>query len=95
MLDKANFVLPSGTFSVVGLLVLAIVLVPFKAVTVKMLPFDNKSELQVMIDMPQGVTLEQTASAAREMGDYLKTVPEVTDFETYVGTSSPYNFNIV
>lgn len=78
---------------VLALLVLAIVLVPFKAVTVKMLPFDNKSELQVIIDMPQGVALEQTASAAREMGDYLKTVPEVTDFETYVGTSSPYNFN--
>jgi len=79
--------------SVVALLMIAIVLVPFKAVTVKMLPFDNKSELQVIIDMPQGSALEQTASAAREMGEYLKTVPEVTDFETYVGTSSPYNFN--
>lgn len=78
---------------VLALLVLAIVLVPFKAVTVKMLPFDNKSELQVIIDMPQGSTLEQTASVAREMGEHLKTVPEVTDFETYVGTSSPYNFN--
>jgi len=75
------------------LLLLSIVLVPLKAVTVKMLPFDNKSELQVMIDMPQGVTLEQTANVAREMGNYLKTVPEVTDFETYIGTSSPYNFN--
>lgn len=79
--------------AVVGLLVLAIILVPLKAVTVKMLPFDNKSELQVIIDMPQGVALEQTASIAQEMGDYLKTVPEVTDFETYVGTASPYNFN--
>ncbi len=78
---------------VVVLLLISVVLVPFKAVTVKMLPFDNKSELQVMIDMPQGVTLEQTARVAREMGDYLKTVPEVTDFESYIGTSSPYNFN--
>jgi len=79
--------------AVLALLLIAIVLVPFKAVTVKMLPFDNKSELQVIIDMPQGSALEQTASVAREMGDFLKTVPEVTDFETYVGTSSPYNFN--
>lgn len=78
---------------VLGVLFLAILLVPFKAVTVKMLPFDNKSELQVIIDMPQGTTLEQTASVVREMGEYLKTVSEVTDFETYVGTSSPYNFN--
>ena len=78
---------------VMALLLISLVLVPFKAVTVKMLPFDNKSELQVMIDMPQGVTLEQTARVAREMGDYLKTVPEVTDFESYIGTSSPYNFN--
>lgn len=79
--------------AVLGVLILAIVLVPFKAVTVKMLPFDNKSELQVIIDMPQGSALEQTASVAREIGEYLKAVPEVTDFETYVGTSSPYNFN--
>ncbi len=78
---------------VVVVLLFAVFLVPYKAVTVKMLPFDNKSELQVIIDMPQGTTLEQTASVAREMGEYLKTVSEVTDFETYVGTSAPYNFN--
>ncbi|MDR3559809.1 MAG: efflux RND transporter permease subunit [Negativicutes bacterium] len=75
------------------LLVLAALLVPLKAVTVKMLPFDNKSELQVMIDMPQGSTLEQTAAATRAMGEYLKTVPEVTDYEAYVGLAAPYNFN--
>jgi multidrug efflux pump subunit AcrB len=75
------------------LLGLAVVLVPLKAVTVKMLPFDNKSELQVIIDMPEGVTLEDTASLTREIGDYLKTVPEVTDYQTYVGTAAPYNFN--
>jgi len=78
---------------VVVLLVLASLLVPLKAVTVKMLPFDNKSELQVIIDMPQGSTLEQTAAAVREMGEYLKTVPEMTDYESYIGLASPYNFN--
>ncbi len=78
---------------VVLLLLAAMSLVYFKFVTVKMLPFDNKSEFQVIIDMPEGTTLEQTARVAREMGDYLSTVPEVTDYETYVGTASPYNFN--
>jgi multidrug efflux pump subunit AcrB len=78
---------------VAGLLGLAVLLVPLKKVTVKMLPFDNKSELQVVIDMPEGSTLERTASTAQQMGDYLRTVPEVKDFQLYVGTSSPYNFN--
>ena len=79
--------------SVVLLLMIAITLVPLKAVTVKMLPFDNKSELQVIIDMPEGTTLEETAAMTREMGEYLKTVPEITDYQTYVGTAAPYNFN--
>jgi len=78
---------------VVVLLLLSMSLVYFQHVTVKMLPFDNKSEFQVIIDMPEGTPLEQTARVAREMGSYLATVPEVTDFETYVGTASPYNFN--
>ena len=78
---------------ILGLLFLAIVLLPLKAVTVKMLPFDNKSELQVIIDMPEGKTLEETAALTREMTEYLKTVPEVTDYQAYVGTASPYNFN--
>ena len=78
---------------VVLLLMIAITLVPLKAVTVKMLPFDNKSELQVIIDMPEGTTLEETAAMTREMGEYLKTVPEITDYQTYVGTAAPYNFN--
>ena len=68
-------------------------LVYFKFVTVKMLPFDNKSEFQVIVDMPEGTTLEQTARVARDGQSYLSTVPEVTDYETYVGTASPYNFN--
>jgi len=75
------------------LLGLSLVLIPLKAVTLKMLPFDNKSELQVIVDMPEGVTLEESAGLGREMGEYLKTVSEVTDFQTYIGTASPYNFN--
>jgi multidrug efflux pump subunit AcrB len=58
-----------------------------------MLPFDNKSEFQVIIDMPEGTTREETARVAREIGDLVGTVPEVSDYETYVGTASPYNFN--
>ncbi|MEW6127256.1 MAG: efflux RND transporter permease subunit [Acidobacteriota bacterium] len=68
-------------------------LVAFKLVRVKMLPFDNKSEFQIIIDTPEGTTLEQTAALTREIGDYIRTVPEVTDYQTYVGTASPYNFN--
>ena len=76
-----------------GLLGLTLLLVPFKKVTVKMLPFDNKSELQVIIDMPEGSTLEETAAVTREMADFLKTVPEVSDYQAYIGTAAPYNFN--
>jgi multidrug efflux pump subunit AcrB len=75
------------------LLAASCLLVAFKAVTVKMLPFDNKSELQVIIDMPEGSTLEETAAASREIGDYLGTVPEVLDYELYTGTAAPVNFN--
>ncbi len=78
---------------VVVLLLAALSLFAFKVVRVKMLPFDNKSEFQVIIDMPAGSTLEQTASATREIGDYIRTVPEVTNYQMYVGTASPYNFN--
>jgi multidrug efflux pump subunit AcrB len=79
--------------TVVGLLLLSCSLIYFKAVTVKMLPFDNKNELQVIIDAPNGTPLEQTARMTREMGDALRHVPEVTDFQLYVGTSAPFNFN--
>ena len=78
---------------VVILLLLSCSLIWFKAVTVKMLPFDNKNELQVIIDAPEGTTLEETARITREMGDALRTVPQVTNFQTYVGISSPFNFN--
>ncbi|MDF1536876.1 MAG: efflux RND transporter permease subunit [bacterium] len=78
---------------VVLLLCASVALVPMKKVTMKMLPFDNKSELQVIIDMPEGTTLEQTAAVTRQMSEYLKTVPEVRDYQSYVGAASPYNFN--
>lgn len=68
-------------------------LVALKLVTVKMLPFDNKSELQVIIDLPEGTTLEESSALTREIGEYLKTVPEVTDYQSYVGTAAPFNFN--
>ena len=78
---------------VVILLLVSCSLILFKAVTVKMLPFDNKNELQVIIDAPNGTPLEQTARITREMGEALRSVPEVTDFQMYIGTSAPFNFN--
>ncbi len=68
-------------------------LIFLKLVRVKMLPFDNKSEFQVIVDMPEGTTLEQTARVTREIGEYVATVPEVTDYQMYVGSAAPYNFN--
>ncbi len=79
--------------SVVVLLLLACSLVAFKLVKVKMLPFDNKSEFQVIIDMPDGTTLEQTTRVAQELGQYLGQQPEVLNYQIYSGTSGPYNFN--
>jgi multidrug efflux pump subunit AcrB len=79
--------------SVVAMLLGACFLVAIGWVNVKMLPFDNKSEFQIIIDMPEGATLEDTAAAAMEMGGYIKTVNEVTDYQIHVGTSGPYNFN--
>ncbi len=79
--------------TVLALLFLALFLIPLKGVKLKMLPFDNKSEVQLIVDMPEGDALEQGAALAREMGDYLKTVPEVTDYQLYIGTAAPFNFN--
>ncbi len=79
--------------SVVVLLLLACSLVAFKLVKVKMLPFDNKSEFQVIVDMPNGTTLEQTTHVTQELGQYLGQQPEVLNYEIYSGTSGPYNFN--
>jgi multidrug efflux pump subunit AcrB len=79
--------------AVVLLLVGALSLVALRFVRVKMLPFDNKSEFQVIIDMPEGSTLEQTAAVSRDIGEYIRTVQEVKDYQLYIGTASPYNFN--
>ena len=62
-------------------------------VKVKMLPFDNKSEFQIILNMPEGSSLERTTQAAREIAATVRTEPEVTDYQVYAGTSSPYNFN--
>ena len=64
-----------------------------KSVAVKMLPFDNKNEFQVVIDMPEGTTLERTAVVARDISQYLATRPEVMNYQSYVGTSAPITFN--
>jgi multidrug efflux pump subunit AcrB len=68
-------------------------LVGIGAVKMKMLPFDNKSEFQVILNMPEGSTLEQTARVAREMAAAVRSEPEVRDYQVYAGTASPFNFN--
>ncbi|WP_439182471.1 efflux RND transporter permease subunit [Carboxylicivirga taeanensis] len=65
----------------------------FKVVTVKILPFDNKNEFQVVVDMPEGTTLEETANVTKELAAYLKNHELVTNYQTYVGASAPINFN--
>jgi len=76
-----------------GLLIVAVLLVPLRLVKVKMLPFDNKNEFQVVLNMPEGTSLDKTNAVLEEMAKYLVTVPEVKDIESYTGSSSPYNFN--
>lgn len=63
------------------------------SVAVKMLPFDNKNEFQVVIDMPEGSTLERTAAVTKEISNYLASVPEVVSYQNYIGTSAPITFN--
>ncbi len=74
-------------------LVLAMTMFPLKLVRVKMLPFDNKSEFQIIVDMPEGTPLERTAAVTREIGAAIANVPEVADYQMYAGTASPFNFN--
>ncbi|MCO4089340.1 MAG: efflux RND transporter permease subunit [Limnohabitans sp.] len=78
---------------VAGLIALSLVLPATGLVMLKMLPFDDKSEFQVVVDMPAGTPLEKTAAVMRELGGHLATVPEVTHYQAYVGTASPINFN--
>ncbi|PKQ66918.1 multidrug transporter AcrB [Labilibaculum manganireducens] len=79
--------------TVVVLLLASTTLVYFKQVAVKMLPFDNKNEFQVVIDMPEGTTLERTAVVAKELAAYISQQENVVDYQTYVGTAAPINFN--
>ncbi len=76
-----------------GVIVLALALVGFRLVVLKMLPFDNKSEFQVVVDMPEGTAVEATARVVDALGEIVETVPEVTDYQAYVGTAAPINFN--
>lgn len=71
----------------------SLVLFYTKSVPVKMLPFDNKNEFQVVIDMPEGTTLERTSSVAKELALYIGKNEKVTNYQTYVGTSAPISFN--
>jgi multidrug efflux pump subunit AcrB len=79
--------------AILVLIVLSLSLAGVKLVILKMLPFDNKSEFQVVVDMPAGTPVEVTAAALHDMGAYLAGVGEVTDYEAYAGLASPINFN--
>jgi len=78
---------------ITGMLLAAMALAGIGWVQVKMLPFDNKSEVQVILNMPEGSTLEHTANVTLEMAEAIRDVPEVTDYQTYIGTAAPFNFN--
>ncbi len=79
--------------AVAGLIALSVLLPVIGWVQLKMLPFDNKSEFQVIVDMPAGTPPEATAAVLHELGAHLATVPEVTDYQAYAGTAGPINFN--
>jgi multidrug efflux pump subunit AcrB len=78
---------------ILGLLLAAMALVGTGFVKVKMLPFDNKSEFQIILNMPEGSALERTAQAAREIAAAVRVEPEVTDYQIYAGIAAPFNFN--
>lgn len=87
---KKRWLFLGGTFL---LLMSTMVLFFTKSVAVKMLPFDNKNEFQIVIDMPEGATLERTGVVTQEISQYLSTRPEVVNYQNYVGTSAPITFN--
>jgi len=87
---KKRWLFLGGTFV---LLIGTMLLFLTKSVAVKMLPFDNKNEFQIVIDMPEGTTLERTAVVTQEIAQYLSTRPEVVNYQNYVGTSAPITFN--
>jgi multidrug efflux pump subunit AcrB len=79
--------------SITLLLIGSIAMFFTKSVAVKMLPFDNKNEFQVVIDMPEGTTLERTAAVTKEIAQYLTSIPEVVNYQNYIGASAPITFN--
>ncbi|EKO3534150.1 efflux RND transporter permease subunit [Vibrio fluvialis] len=79
--------------AVLALIAGSVLLPVFEAVMLKMLPFDNKSEFQVVLDMPEGTSLERTQRVLFDMGQELNKVPEVTGYQIYAGTAAPINFN--
>lgn len=80
-------------WGVLGAIVFSLLLPSVGLVVLKMLPFDNKSEFQVVLDMPANTRVEKTAQVLKEMGIYLATNPEVSSYEIYAGTAAPINFN--
>ncbi len=87
---RNRWLLGAGVAALIGLSLLLPVL---GLVQLKMLPFDNKSEFQVVVDMPAGTPLERTAAVLHELGSHLGTLPEVTHYQAYAGTAAPINFN--
>ncbi|MBE7215722.1 efflux RND transporter permease subunit [Shewanella benthica] len=87
---KARFGLAAGIFALIGI---AVALPIGQLVILKMLPLDNKSEFQVMVDMPEGTPVEQTQRVLQDLGRYLATVDEVDNYQLYAGTNAPMNFN--
>ncbi|SMF05221.1 Multidrug efflux pump subunit AcrB [Alteromonadaceae bacterium Bs31] len=80
-------------FGILALIVISMSLVASQAVIMKMLPFDNKSEFQVVVDMPEGTTVEQTHRVLQALSDDLEKLPELKNYQIYAGTSAPINFN--
>ena len=76
-----------------GLILISVALPAVQWVVLKMLPFDNKSEFQVVVDMPAGTPLERTAATLADLSRYLATVPEVSNYQVYAGLAAPINFN--
>lgn len=87
---KARLYLLGG---ILGLITLSIGLVVVQGVMLKMLPFDNKSEFQVIVDMPEGTPLETTQQVLQALANQVDKIPEVTDYQLYAGTAAPINFN--
>jgi multidrug efflux pump subunit AcrB len=80
-------------WGILGAIAMAVGLVLAQLVVLKMLPFDNKSEFQVVVKLPEGSTVETTARVLDELSQVIERVPEVSDYEAYAGTSAPINFN--